>query len=86
MIRTDGPNLVIAGGKLRGTLYGVYSFLEDTAGCRWYTPAVSRIPSQQTLSIGDLDIAWKPHFEYRDIYFKSSGADARDPDWAVRKK
>lgn len=85
-IRTDGANVIIAGGKLRGTLYGVYSFLEDAAGCRWFTPTVSRIPKKSTLIVGDLEVARQPHFEYRDIYFKSSGADARDPDWAVRNK
>ena len=31
----DG-NLIITGGKLRGTLYGVYEFLEY-AGCRYFS-------------------------------------------------
>src|SRR5947208_14077892 len=29
VLRTRGPTLVIAGGRPRGTMYGVYSFLED---------------------------------------------------------
>lgn len=34
----EGENLVIAGGRPRGVLYGVYTFLEDYVGCRFYTP------------------------------------------------
>src|SRR5262245_13815566 len=34
VLRTRGPTLAIAGGRPRGTLYGVYSFLEDVLGCR----------------------------------------------------
>ncbi len=36
VIRTVGPHLVIAGGALRGNLYGVYGLLEDHLGCRWF--------------------------------------------------
>ena len=44
VIRTVGEHLVIAGGPLRGDMYGVYGFLEDHLGCRWFAPGVSRIP------------------------------------------
>ena len=36
-IETAGPALVLAGNK-RGVLYAVYSFLEDSCGCRWFVP------------------------------------------------
>ena len=39
IIKTVGTRLIIAGGKKRGTMYGVYSFLEDVLGCRWWTRA-----------------------------------------------
>ncbi|MCC7351286.1 MAG: DUF4838 domain-containing protein [Phycisphaerales bacterium] len=86
VIKTIGPHLVIAGGRQRGTMYGVYAFLEDVLGCRWYTPQVSRIPRQPTIVVESLDIQNRPAFEYRDVYFKSDGADARDPDWAARNR
>ncbi|MBU0607402.1 MAG: hypothetical protein KKI08_05920, partial [Armatimonadetes bacterium] len=35
VIKTFGDSLVIAGGRPRGTLYGVYDFLENEAGVRW---------------------------------------------------
>lgn len=37
-IRTVGDHLVIAGGRQRGTMYGVFTFLEDHVGCRWFVP------------------------------------------------
>ena len=30
--------LIIAGGNEKGTLYGVYTFLEEYLGCRMYSP------------------------------------------------
>src|SRR5690242_6975941 len=46
-LRTSGPHLAIAGGRLRGSMYGVYTFLEKL-GCRWFTADVSRIPRLRT--------------------------------------
>lgn len=38
VIRTKGSCLVIAGGRPRGALYGVYGLLTDYLGCRWFIP------------------------------------------------
>ena len=81
-VRTVGPNLVIAGGRLRGTMYGVCTFLEDVLGCRWYTSTVSKIPKTPTIRFGWLNITQRPDFEYREPYY----TDAWDPDWAARNK
>ena len=43
VLKTLGSDLVIAGGRPRGTMYGVYGYL-DKLGCRWFTENVSRIP------------------------------------------
>src|ERR1035438_3765795 len=42
-LKTKGRQIIIAGGRQRGTMYGVYEFLEKL-GCRWFTADVSRIP------------------------------------------
>lgn len=81
-IKTVGRHLVIAGGRLRGTMYGVYTFLEDILGCRWYTSAVSKIPEKPTIRFGSLDITETPDFEYREPYY----TDAWNADWAARNK
>ncbi len=82
VIRTRGPALAIVGGRPRGTLYGVYSFLEDSLGCRWFTPDVSRIPRQARIALKPLDRTVVPVLEYRSTDYPNS----RDADWAVRNK
>ncbi len=32
---SPGPDLLLVGGRPRGTLYAVYAFLEETVGVRW---------------------------------------------------
>ncbi len=80
-LKTAGPHLIIAGGSLRGSMYGVYTFLEKL-GCRWFTPQVSRIPRRRTILLAPLDEVQKPAFEYRETYFR----EAFDRDWAARNK
>ena len=41
-----GSNIVILGGEQRGTMYGVFSFLENLFGVRWYTPEVTVLPQK----------------------------------------
>ena len=81
-IHTDGDRLYIIGGRPRGVLYGVYTFLETWCGCRWFTDTVSRIPRRQTLEIPEIDDTQVPVLEYREPQF-SSYAQA---DWYVRNK
>jgi hypothetical protein len=38
IVRTHGNDLVLAGGRPRGTLYAVYHFLEDEVGVHWWNP------------------------------------------------
>jgi len=81
-IRTVGDNLILAGGRPRGTLYAVYTFLEDQLGCRWWSSKVSTVPKKPTINLGKLNIRYVPVLEYREPYW----FDAFDPDWAVRNK
>ncbi|MBN2312108.1 MAG: DUF4838 domain-containing protein [Candidatus Hydrogenedentes bacterium] len=82
VIRTAGPHLVIAGGALRGTLYGVYGLLEDHLGCRWFTPEVSRIPKRDRLVIDAIDDTQVPVLEYREPFVM----DCYDGDWCARNR
>ena len=81
-IRTVGPRLVIAGGRLRGTMYGVYTFLEEHLGCRWFSSKVSHIPKRARIEIGTIDDTHIPVLEYREPFY----TDAFDADWAARNK
>ena len=82
VIRTDGNNLIMAGGNPRGTLYAVYTFLEDQLGCRWWSSTESTIPKKSTIKVGNLNIRYVPKLEYRESFW----FDAFDGDWAVRNK
>ncbi|MCH7556248.1 MAG: DUF4838 domain-containing protein [Planctomycetes bacterium] len=82
IIRTVGNDLILAGGHPRGTLYAVYTFLEDHLGCRWWSSTESAIPKKPTLKVGKLDVRYVPTLEYREPYW----FDAFDGDWAVRNR
>jgi hypothetical protein len=81
-IRTVGSRLIIAGGRPRGTMYGVYTFLEGHLGCRWFSSKVSRIPKLPTIVLGDINDTQEPVLEYREPFW----FDAFDADWAARNK
>jgi hypothetical protein len=82
VVRTVGSDLILAGGRPRGTLYAVYTFLEETVGCRWWTSKVSTIPKKANLKVGPINLRHLPPLEYRESFW----FDALDGDWAVRNK
>jgi len=82
VIRSAGDDLILAGGRPRGTLYAVYTLLEDHLGCRWWSSKASYIPERPTIRLGDLDVRYVPVLEYREPFW----TDAFDGDWAVRNK
>lgn len=82
ILRTVGNNIIIAGGQPRGTLYAVFTFLEDYADCRWWSSKVSTIPEKPTLVLPPLQVCYIPPLEYHYPFW----TDAFDPDWAIRNK
>lgn len=83
VIRTTGDKLLLAGGLPRGTLYAVYTFLEDTVGCRWWTGTEELIPHRPTLAIGAQDIRYAPRFRSREAFYRFPN---EDPLFASRLK
>ena len=79
---SSGSDLLIFGGKQRGTMYGVMAFLENELGCRWYTPSVSVIPKKEEIILGTLDHSEAPGIRVRnDFYF-----EAFDSLWSARNR
>ncbi len=89
-------DIVIAGGRRRGTLFGVYTFL-DTLGFRWYTnrhtwfksksdcrllPAETNSRNPVKLVTLPLAMVSGPRFLYRYPYI----AEAHDLNWAARNR
>lgn len=82
VLRTAGDDLILAGGRPRGTLYAVYTFLEDQLGCRWWSSTESKIPRKRMIVVDKLDIRYVPPLEYRSPFW----TDAFDGDWSARNK
>lgn len=70
LIRTIGNDLVLSGDRPRGSMYAVYTFLEEQLGVRWWTRLAETVPSTPELSIGKLDLTYTPPFMYRDLFAK----------------
>jgi len=68
VIRAAGENLILTGGRPRGTLYGVYEFLEQQVGCHWLARDTEIVPSRPTLEFPKPNIQAKPYIWMRDIY------------------
>lgn len=83
IVRTVGADLVVTGGRPRGTLYAVYHFLEDVLGVHWWNPFEESVPRHATLRIGSLNLRGAPAIRYRDIYMLYGHDDGR---FAVRNR
>ena len=65
-IRSDGTTLQIRGADSRGTLYGVYTFLEEYLGVRWFTPTLETVPESRDVVIDTaIDRTVEPSFAVR---------------------
>jgi len=82
-LRTDGKRLIIAGGRPRGTLYGVYTLLEEKLGVRWFTPEFEVVPKRSRVRLPKLDETQIPALEYREVYWTEM---MRDADFAARHR
>ncbi|RJP18559.1 MAG: DUF4838 domain-containing protein [Candidatus Omnitrophota bacterium] len=78
-IKTD--NIAIAGGRPRGTLYGVYEFLERYLEIRFLTYDHTYIPRQQHLLIPCEEYRFTPTFSFRWSYYREN---EQHPEFAAR--
>jgi hypothetical protein len=78
----DDHRVEIVGGGSRGTLYGVYTFLEDELGIRFLTPDHTHVPHAgpgQALKAGER--VFRPRFSWRYSYY---GMNLAHPELAPR--
>jgi hypothetical protein len=89
VIKADNRGMVIAAKKPIGVLYGVYTFLEEYLGLRWYYPGEDGefCPQQATINIPAIDDVQNPACAIRSMvsygenpYFEYGCA------WARRNK
>ena len=82
-IRTIGHNLFIWGGSQRGTMYGVFTFLERELGIHWLTPKCTVIPKNKQWKLPHLNHTESPFIGYRySNYFVAEGA----PEWSAHTR
>ncbi len=82
LIQTRGEDIVITGKTPRGTIYGVYAFLEKFIGFKCFTKDIEQFDRVDKLVVEDLDIRENPAFEYREVYFRP----AFDVDFCVKNR
>ena len=68
IIRTSGKNLILSGGRQRGTLYAVYVLLEKHFGCHWLDELTEIVPNSPDLTLKELSVRGKPAFGLRMIF------------------
>jgi hypothetical protein len=83
VIKTVGSTLILSGGQPRGTLYAVYTFLEEKLGVRWWTAEATLIPKKRELRIAPQNVTYVPQLQVREIYNDSV---QNDPLFATRLK
>ena len=80
-IRVAADNLAITGGRPRGTLYGVYEFVEHYLGVRFLTHDHTFVPARQDWRIPCETRQYIPPFTFRWSYYKEN---ADHPELAAR--
>lgn len=77
-------NMAIAGGRPRGTLYGVYTFLEDHVGVRFLTHDHTHVPQvAKNHLVGPIDRCYHPPLGFRWSYY---GENSAQPAFATRRR
>jgi len=73
--------LAIVGGRPRGTLYGVYQFLEDEFGVRFLTHDHTHVPDSSKARIPCREYVYEPPFSFRWSYYAEN---SKRPEFASR--
>lgn len=83
-LSVTSDRIAIVGSPCRGTLYGVYEFLEEDLGIRWYTPDFTHIPRRSRIYAEERKAEIQPALEYRETLCVHQGFG--DPIWYVRNR
>jgi len=74
-------HIAIAGGRPRGTLYGVYEFAERHLGVRFLTADHTHVPLEPARPLPHADFAYEPPFDFRWAYWHEVN---ESPEFAAR--
>ena len=85
IIKTVDNNLILCGGKMRGTLYAVYEFLENH-GVVWADEVTEFVPKTADILIPAGKIQGKPSVPIRHITLGYSPTSTEFTQWNVRMR
>ncbi len=71
-ILTFNNDIYITGVIDRGTMYGVYHFLDIYMGMRWLSPEFTVVPSKNKITVVKTNDLQNPRFAYREIFSRDS--------------
>ncbi len=74
-IVSDGEKLFIVGGRPRGTMFGVFWFLDRKLGVHWLTLDCEHVPQLSEFILPKMDITVKPAFGARVLKNEEYGKD-----------
>ncbi|MBR1965976.1 MAG: DUF4838 domain-containing protein [Lentisphaeria bacterium] len=73
LIKSDKNDIFITGGGKRGTLYGVFVFIEKYLSVRYFNAHEEYIPAPKELAFKSFDEKGRPFFKFRNLF--------RDPEF-----
>ncbi len=80
VITSTDKRIIISGAGNKGTINGVYAFLEKYCGCHWYESQVIIVPENGNLTVpADINIEYTPFFEYTE----TDTASSRDIEFSL---
>ncbi|MBP3394005.1 MAG: DUF4838 domain-containing protein, partial [Lentisphaeria bacterium] len=69
ILRKTGNRLVLTGARPRGSLYAVYTLLEDFLGVKFYTSFEQETPKLSRFTVPDVNIRYAPVIKVRGSFF-----------------
>ena len=82
ILQSVEDGVVLSGARPRGTLYAVYTLLEDYFGIRFWSSTETEVPRRRRLEIPALAVRYAPPFAVRE----ATGFDLGNPIFAARRK
>ena len=77
----ENQGMTIAGGDPRGVLYGVYKFLEEFGGVRYFTPTLEVVPTTDIVLEEGVILEYTPYFELRRLSWYGAGTSS---SWCLK--
>lgn len=77
-VKPVGKSVCLLGGSA-GIMNAVMAFLEEDAGCRWYSHKWEHLPSNRNLTVEVTDRISNPSFDVRFVFTASAMSSA--PEW-----